>query len=117
MALLCPLKWFTRGLEEIAEHGRWSLSNIRSPEQQLRCRTLFGAQLKNLDAIQTSPYAQIHSGMLPSAVEAGRFHGLTEEKKLCLLCYLGDSEEKRPFHVLLLTVWCFSFVCLFVFWQ
>ena len=41
--------------------------------------------------------AQLRSGTLPLAIEVGRFRGLPEEERLCLLCDLGVIEDEFHF--------------------
>lgn len=58
---------------------------------------------QNLSKSQRSLCAQLCSGKLALAIETGRFTGLPEEKMLCLLCDLGETEEETD-SVLLLIV-------------
>ena len=51
----------------------------------------------NLKRGQRSLCAQLRSGALPLAVEVGRYTGIPEEQRLCVLCDLGVVEDEIHF--------------------
>lgn len=52
----------------------------------------------NLSRAQQSICAQLRCGILPLALETGRFHSIPEEDRKCCMCDLG--EIKNEFHFL-----------------
>ena len=51
----------------------------------------------NLKRGQRSLCAQLRSGALPLAVEVGRYTGIPEEQRLCVVCDLGVVEDEFHF--------------------
>lgn len=51
----------------------------------------------NLTRTQTSLITQMRSGILPLALEAGRFKNIPEEQRLAGLCDLGEVESESHF--------------------
>ena len=47
-----------------------------------------------LSRSQRSLVAQLRAGILPLAIEVGRFKNIPEENRLCELCDLGEVEGK-----------------------
>lgn len=58
----------------------------------MECRALCEAEFS-----QRSLCAQLHPVTSPLAVETGSFSGPPEEKILCLLCDLGETEDQVHF--------------------
>lgn len=52
---------------------------------------------QSLTERQRSLCAQLRLGTLPSVIQTCRFTGLPEEKRLCLLCNLGEIEAEAHF--------------------
>ncbi len=65
---------------------KWSADILHKPK--LRTYTVENYVKQNIPEIQRSLCAQLRSGTLPLAVETGRFSGVPEEQRLCLLCDL-----------------------------
>ncbi len=51
----------------------------------------------DLSRSQRSLIAQLRTGILPLALEVGRFKNIQEDNRLCELCELGETENESHF--------------------
>ena len=84
-------------------------NNIRHQKVKLRYYNLFKFEINpekyvvcNLTKSQRSLYAQFRSGILPLAIETGRFTNVSLSNRTCLLCNSGEIEDE--FHFLCICI-------------
>ena len=79
-------------------------NNIRHQKVKLRYYNLFKSEINpekyvvcNLTKSQRSLYAQFRSGILPLAIETGRFTNVSLRNRTCLVCNSGEIEDEFHF--------------------
>ena len=84
------------------QEEKWK--TLTSNKPKLRFYNLFKNELKvenyvyyNLTASQRSIVAQFRLGILPLAVETGRFRGTDLENRICILCDRNEVEDEIHF--------------------
>ena len=81
---------------------KWSESVILKPKLRTYSQIKHGFASEpyvtcRLDKNQRSLIAQLRSGILPLAIEVGRFQGIPEENRLCEMCDLLQIETESHF--------------------
>ena len=54
--------------------------------------------LMNIDCVRRSYLAQLHLGILPLSIETGRFRGIPQNERYCLIC--NDNSIEGEIHFL-----------------
>ena len=95
-------------LQTVKEHlvkkdtHQWKLSVASKPK--LRTYALFKINLKTelyvsllIPKCKRSIFCQFRSGILPLAIETGRYRNVPADERLCEICYLNLVEDKIHF--------------------
>ena len=99
--LCCSLNIVKIKLKEISE-AKWSRDIALKAKLRtyLQIKHCFGSEpyvTCRLSRNQRSLVAQFRTGILPLAIEVGRFHNILEENRLCEFCDLHEIENESHF--------------------